>query len=229
MLLGLLEEALSCAAAATLDRAASGEVWARLREVEVPQVQSITRTTSWRLASIRRIWLRTPLVLVPRARAVRIENRDIILSSLSLLAVTCSVSGRCTEFKVQYGKVHGVDEEDEEPVRFDIFLAKVDVDRTNPAENCVTFWLRPVVLADLTQEVFGVCCDCVGDEFRNACLRIFIVFSCTSEQRTIGCGIFRIFFVPIFRPSVAHSFCCVLSRVQEQCQLILRIVDIDIP
>ena len=33
---------------------------------------------------------------------------------------------------MQYGKVHGVDEE---PVRFDIFLAKVDVDRTNPAEN----------------------------------------------------------------------------------------------
>ena len=72
------------------------------------------------------------MVPVPRPRAVRIENRDIIFLRLLSWRSLARCLGVFTEFQVQYGKVHGVDEE---PVRFDIFLAKVDVDRTNPAEN----------------------------------------------------------------------------------------------
>ena len=80
MLLGLLEEALSCAGSCHARQGGKGEVWARMREVEVP---AGARTTTWRLASIGRVWLRAPLVPVPHACAVRIEHRDIFFFAFS--------------------------------------------------------------------------------------------------------------------------------------------------
>ena len=131
----LVEDALSCAAACHARQGGKGEVLARLREVEVPQVQSIDgpNTHDDLEAGFYSAYLASDSV-GSSSTCPRCSHRKSghYFSSPSLLAVTCSVSGRCAEFKVQYGKVHGVDEE---PVRFDIFLAKVDVDRTNRAEN----------------------------------------------------------------------------------------------
>ena len=81
-------------------------------EVVVPQVQFIDKPNTHddlEAGSIRCIWLRTAgwvalFLHVPVLLAA--GNPDMISSSTSLLSLSCSVSGYCTECKMQYCRVY---------------------------------------------------------------------------------------------------------------------------